>query len=288
MRLSDVRQIGATIAKRATDGNATAYAAALSYSFILALFPLLLFLSALLGFWHVEDLRSILAGPAGRLIAPNIRSLIIKVTKSASRFKSPTLLSVGSLGFIGAMSSAMRQLMNALNHAYLLTRPRRTWWRALGISTGMGVLLGLLLVVAEVISILGSEMARWIAAVLLGRPHWAVTADLVQWALLLVLMWLVLTLIYNWLPDEPLPFRWLRPGTGMVIGLWIVISIGFAFYTGHFNYYDKTYGSLGGAILLLLYLYILSLALLLGGIVNAVWEDWRQPRSPSGAIAAKT
>lgn len=263
--------------RRIQHADTTSYAAALAYNFLFALFPLLLFLAALLGMLHLGSVKSYLQGPVSVLIAPTLRELILSAISQASRFKSPTLLSVGAAGFVWAMSGALRQLMNALNHAYRISKLQRPVWKSVLLSLGLGVLLGVLMVASVAIGALGRDIIGWLALTLVHHSPSAWAVDSVRWFMLLALMWIILTLIYNWLPDQRRPFRWMTAGTAVVMGLWILISLGFSVYASHFNHYNRTYGSVGAVILLMLYLYVLSFALLLGGEINAINATGESP-----------
>lgn len=255
---------------RIQKADMSSYAAALAYNFLFALFPLLLFLAALLGMLHLPSVKNYLQGPVGILIPGTLRRLILTTIGEASRFRSPALLSVGAAGFVAAMSGAMRQLMDALNHVYQIMTPTRKFWKTILLSLGIGVLFGLLMVTALIIATLGGELIRWLGVVWLHRPPGPLAMQLLRWPILLALMWIILTMVYNWLPAETQPFHWMSLGTAAVMLLWLLISVGFSLYAAHFNHYNRTYGSLGAVILLMLYLYVLSLALLLGGAINAV------------------
>ena len=81
-------------------------------------------------------------------------------------------------------------------------------------------------------------------------------------------------------------WRWVSPGAIVATSLWIVASIGFTVYVANFNSYDKTYGSLGGAIILLTWLYLSALVVLLGAVINAQLEKQTQKDSTEGPSAA--
>ena len=103
---------------------------------------------------------------------------------------------------------------------------------------------------------------------------------LVQWPLLIVLVMLGLAVLYRFGPDRDKPqWRWVSPGAIAATILWIVASIGFTVYVANFNSYDKTYGSLGGVVILLTWLYLSALMVLLGAVINAQSE--RQTRKDS-------
>lgn len=254
--------------KQVQQADTASYAAALAYNFLFALFPLLLFLAALLGTLHLPTVKLYLEGPDGVIIPASVRHLVLAVIADASRFRSPTLISVGALGFVWVMSGALRQLTDALNHAYGVTRKKRPFFRTLALSVGLGIILGVLIMAALAIGTIGVSLVRWLVATIWHDPLRPWGAEAIRWAALLALIWLCLTLIYNWLPSYRAPFRWLSPGAAAVGVLWILISAGFSLYSSHFSYYNRTYGSLGAVILLMLYLYVLSFALLLGGAIN--------------------
>ncbi len=252
--------------------DTAAHAAALAYNFLFALFPLLLFLAALLGMMHLPSVKSYFRSPVSALIAPNLRKLILSSISEASRFKSPALLSVGALGFVSAMSGALRQLINALNFAYRVSKPKRKPWKTVLLSVFLGIFLGVLIVLAEAVSTVGGDIIRWLSLAALHHRPSPIVGEAGRWLVFFALMWFILTLIYNWLPDDAGPFRWMTPGTLAAMVLWIVISLGFSLYAANFNHYNQTYGSLGVVILLMLYLYVLAFALLVGGEINALWS----------------
>ena len=96
-------------------------------------------------------------------------------------------------------------------------------------------------------------------------------------ASLIVLVILGLAVLYRFGPDRDTPqWRWVSPGAITATILWIAASIGFTIYVANFNSYDKTYGSLGGVVILLTWLYLSSLTVLLGAVINAQSE--RQTR----------
>lgn len=259
-----------TLVFRVQHADTASYAAALAFNFLFALFPLLLFSTALLAMLHLPSVAHDLSGPLKALIPQALRHLILATIASASRFKSPTLLSVGALGFLFSMSSAIRQLSNALNHAYRIPKVKRKLWTTLSLSLGLGLLFGILIVASLVISAIGGDIIRWIALARFHHRPGPLMESSLRWLTLLALLWIILTLIYNWLPDHGHRFRWMTLGTGIVMILWIIISLGFSLYAAHFNHYNRTYGSLGAVILMMLYLYALSFALLLGGEINAL------------------
>ena len=268
--MSSIIQFAKKLGLRMQEADTATHAAALAYNFLFALFPLLLFLAALLGLFHLPRISQYIQGPLSVVLAPDLRRLILRVISEASRFKSPTLLSVGAFGFIWAMSAALHRLTLALNFAYGITKPTRPWWQNFVLCVGMGLFLGTLLVVSEILAEWGSDIARWLSLVFAHPAPAPILIEAMRWLVVLLFMWIILTIIYNWLPEHHAHFRWFSTGTGVVMCLWVLIIIGFSMYTSGFSYYNQTYGSIGVVILLMLYLYILSFALLLGGEIDAL------------------
>jgi membrane protein len=102
--------------------------------------------------------------------------------------------------------------------------------------------------------------------------------------LLIVLVMLGLAVLYRYGPDRDKPqWRWVSPGAIVAMLLWIIASIGFTVYVANFNSYDKTYGSLGGVIVLLTWLYLSALMVLLGAVINAQSEEQTRQDSTEGS-----
>lgn len=251
--------------------DTSAYASALAYNFIFSLFPMLLFLTALLGFLHLPNLDAFFHGPGAVLMAPSLRHLLQDTIVSANRDRSPAILSVGALGFLYGMSGAFRRLIDALNHAYGYTERTRKGWKTVLLSVALGVVLGLFLTVVEAIMTLGTDIIRVVSMALAHQQPSAWFTLTIRWGALLIIMWVILTMIYNWLPDRVPTRRWFTPGTGLVMILWILISVAFAFYASHFSHYNRYYGSLGTVILLMLYLYIVGFLILIGAQIDILW-----------------
>jgi membrane protein len=114
------------------------------------------------------------------------------------------------------------------------------------------------------------ELGKWLLLIL-------------EWPLLIGFVTVGLAVIYRYAPsrDEP-QWKWVSPGAGAAVALWIIASIGFTVYVAHFNSYSKTYGSLGGVIILLTWLYISSFVILFGAAINAQSEKQTRKDSTAG------
>jgi len=101
--------------------------------------------------------------------------------------------------------------------------------------------------------------------------------NIVKWPVLLVIVSLMLAILYYSAPNAKLPgFQWISPGSVVAVVIWIVASVGFAFYVSKFGSYDKTYGTLGGVITFLVWMWITNIAVLFGAELNAELERSRE------------
>lgn len=263
------RRIARVVWQRWTANDLASYAAALAYNFLFALFPLLLFLTALLGFLHIP-----LAGPATRpaaeLLPPGVDRLLRGALSTAIHRRHPALLSLGAAGFVWGMSGAFRQLMDALDHALGLSPPfRRSTWSRYLISVLAGISLGAMAAASVALAATGTWLTRWLAHSAGSGGLSGGVAAAIPWAALLALSGTTLLLAYRILPDRPPPIRSLAPGALAAWLLWLLISLAFSLYTARFNPFGM-YGGIGAVIALMVYLYLLAAALLLGAEWNAV------------------
>lgn len=256
---------------RVARDQVAALAAALSYSFLFSLFPFLLFVSALLGFLHLPGLLSVLRGPLGRVLPGAIRQFVVKDFSPLIKRQSPVLLSVGMVGFLVGISGAVRQFINAINHAYEFPFPyRRSALELYAVSIVLGLLLTGGLVLSVVLSAVGLPFLARLILVFTGKSVALVLISGVRWLLVVGLSLLTLAALYAWAPDHPQPFRLGSPGGVVAFLGWIVMSVGFSIYAAHGTHYTQVYGTLGTVILLMLYLYLVGFLLLIGAEINAM------------------
>lgn len=262
---------GRALARRLGRDEASAYAAALTYNLLFALFPLLLAMAALVPALHLSSAQRSLVHGLSVIVTPEVVRLLTRVG-ARSGTPNPALAVAGGAGYIWGMSAAFRRLIDAFNHAYEYRPPlRRPAWQTALLSGVLALTLGVGLVVALLVATLGQHLTQaWLPAS--ARPLEVAAVAVLRWVALLALALLMLAVLYWVGPDRPRPFRWVSPGSVAAMGVWLLISFGFSLYLTHFNAYNVVYGSVGAVILLLLYLYFLSYALLLGAEINALRE----------------
>jgi membrane protein len=244
-------------------------AAALSYYFVFALFPTLLFLTALLGLFPERGLMDRLLTPAGEFLPPEAATLLSRTLAEIQRGASGGLLSVGAGVALWGASRGMVSIITTLNVVYGVTSPR-PWWRRQLVALALTVAFSVLALGALLSLVLGERLGR-AAAVWAGLgENFTTVWGLVQWPLGFLLTLTGIDLVYHFAPAVRQRWYWLTPGSVFAGAAWIAASLGFRAYVSSFANYNATYGSIGGMILLLLWLYLSSMALLVGGEINSV------------------
>jgi membrane protein len=255
-------------------------AAALTYYSVLALFPGLIMLVALLGLFGqypqtVNAVFKILrqAGASQQTIDA-VRTPLEGVVKSKGG--AGALLGVGLLGALWSASAYMGGFMRAANAIYDVREGRQFWkLRPLQIGITLIMLAVALLVLAAMV--LTGSLAKAVGDSIGVGSHAVQVWNVAKWPVIAVLALLMIDVLYYAAPNVKQPkLRWITPGGVLALTLWAVVSVGFAFYVSNFGSYNKTYGTLGGVVALLVWLWITNLALLLGLEFDAELERQRE------------
>jgi len=250
-------------------------AAELAYYFLLALFPLLLFLTSLIGIIMGSGtglrhslfnyLTAILPGSAGQLVD----STMFEVSASSGGGK----IGFGILAALWAASNGMGAVGDALNAAYRVEESR-PWWKQRLMAVALTVVLGILIISALVLVLYGGKIAAWLAASYGFGDLFTTAWTIIQWPIVLVFLLLGFAMIYYWGPDlKDQDWKWVTPGSIVAVALWLLVSFAFRLYLQFFDSYSATYGSLGAVIVLMLWFYFTGAAILIGGEINSDLED---------------
>ena len=261
--------------KKIGEDELSTRSAALSYYFVGALFPMLLFLLSLLGLFAGTgtQFRDTIMGGLARVVPGSASTLIANVLNQVIKSSSGVKLAAGIVGALWAASGGVSAIVNSLNQIYR-TKETRPWWKQKAIVVGLTLALAALIIVALVLVLYGGKIGEYIAnAVGLGSVF-SIVWNVLHWPVAFAAMFLSYSLIYYFGPNlQERRWYWVTPGAVAGVGLWLVASLGFRVYLHFFNSYSATYGSLGAVIVLMLWLYITGFAILVGGEVNWVIED---------------
>ncbi|WP_258948139.1 YihY/virulence factor BrkB family protein [Lentzea californiensis] len=263
--------------KEFNDDNLTDWAAALTYYAVLSLFPGIIVLTsalALMGDTTTQELMKyvdqVAPGQAGDVVKSSIEEL------QKSQNAASLLGIVGLLTALWTASGYLGAFMRACNAVYDVEEGRPFWKLVplrLALTLGSVVLvsltLGALVLTGGVADAIGNAI---------GLGDTVVTVwDIAKWPVILLLVSLAFAILYWAAPNVRQPgFRWISPGSLLAIALWALATVGFAIYVANFASYNKTYGSLGGVIVFLVWLWISNIAVLLGAEFDAELERGRR------------
>ncbi len=260
-------------------------AAALAYYFLFALFPALLFLTALLGLLPIPNLMDRLMEYISEALPGDASSILQKTLTEIMGGASGGLLSIGVLGALWAGSNGMASIMSALNVAYDV-KESRPWWKAKLLAVVLTLGFSGFILTALVLMVFGPKIGETVAGWVGLGAVFTLVWNIASIPLVMVLVAIGIALVYYLAPNVEQHWRWVTPGSVVALVLWLVASFGLRFYVTHFANYNATYGSIGGVILLMLWLYLSGMALLLGAEVNAEIEHAAARRGAQDAKAA--
>lgn len=251
--------------------NVTDVAATVTYYSILSLFPFLLFLVAVASLVITPQQAEQLVQSVARVAPHEVTQIVGQRIHALVQGQSVGLLTFGVVFAIWSASGSVSALMRGLDTAYDV-KDERPWWKRQAIALGMTIVFGLLGLVAAILMVVLGPVSQAIGGPVGTAIEWA------RWPVAAAVVMFLWALAYYVLPDVEQRFRFITPGSVAGVLLWLLASWGFSVYVGHFGNYDKTYGSLGGVIVLLLWTWISSLVVLVGAEMNAVIEH----ASPEG------
>ncbi len=259
------------------EDDLTDRAAALTYYGVLAIFPAILALVSVLGLVGptatqplIDNLGKVAPGPAKDIVTGAVENL------QKSRGTGGILFIVGLAAALWSASGYVAAFMRASNAIYDVEEGRPIWKKA-PVRLGVTLVLVVLLALSALAVVLTGGLAEQVGN-LLGIGKSVVTVwDIAKWPVLLLIVSFMFAILYWASPNVKQPgFRWISAGGIVAVVIWIVASVAFAFYVANFGSYNKTYGTLGGVIIFLVWLWLSNIAVLLGAEFNAELERGRQ------------
>jgi membrane protein len=250
-------------------------AAALTYYSIQSIFPGLLVLVSLLGLLGKSATQPLIT-QLGKSAPANVRQILLSALDHLQRDHAAAgvLAIVGIVGGLWSASSYIAAFMRAANVVYDVPEGR-PFWKTIPIRLAVTLVIMVLLVASALIVVVTGSLASRVGHAL-GVGSVAVTAwDIAKWPVLLVIVSVMFAILYWASPNARRSFRWVSPGGVLAVVLWLAASGLFAVYVANFGHYNKVYGSLGGVIVFLVWMWISNLAVLLGAEFNAELERGR-------------
>jgi membrane protein len=264
-------------AKEFKADNLTDWAAALTYYGILALFPALLFLVSIIGLAGesatqsiIDNLTAVAPGSAKDIVTNAVNNL------SKNQGGAGIAFIVGLAGALWSASGYIGAFGRASNAIYE-SEEGRPFWKLKPLQLLVTFVLLVLLGAVAIATVLSGGLAKQVAT-LFGIGDSALSVyNIAKWPLILLAVTIMLAILYWTAPNVKLPkFKWVTPGGLVAVLVFLIASALFAFYVSNFASYNKTYGSLAGVIIFLVWLWITNLAVLFGAEINAELERERE------------
>ena len=274
-------ELGKRVLQRVKEADCSAHAAAMAYYFLFAVFPFFLFLTTVIGYLPIPHLLDYVLHSAERMLPSQAFDLLKDNIRALFMNKKQGLLSLGVVLALWASSNAVVAIMNAMNKLYVV-KEGRPFWKVRLTAISLVVGLSLVFLLALVLLMFGTKIGSLIAARVDFGVFFKVIWDLMLIPVILILLSLAVATIYYLTPDVEQKWKWISPGSVVAIPSWILVSLGFSYYINNFSSYDKTYGSLGAVIILLLWMYISGFIILVGAVINSVIEHSSQEGKDPG------
>jgi membrane protein len=257
-------------AKEFVDDGLDDWAAALTYYGVLAVFPGLILLASILGLVGqpviqplIDSLGQVAPGPVGEILTSSLTTL------GENSDTAGSLALVGLAGSLWTTAGYVGAFMRASNVIYDVPEGRPIW-KTLPIRLAVTVVVGVMLGTSALLVVFTGDFAGWFGRLLGVGPTAVAVWSIARWPVLFVLVSIILGVLYWAAPNaRQAGFRWITPGGLLAVLLWIAASAGFGVYAANFGSYDKTYGTLGGVAVFLVWMWISNIAVLLGAELDA-------------------
>lgn len=246
---------------RSLEDDIMGVGAQMSYYVILAFFPFLIFVIALLSYTRISEeevLKNLIA-----YLPPDVYAVVVNVVLETVRSTSSTILSFGALATLWVASNGAEVLMLGINKAYDLTETR-PYWKIKLLSIGFTLGLALVYMFSLIMVVFGGLIAKKIFNFFHISDFLVHLWDVGRYMVPFTTILSIFMIMYHYMPVKRIGFKKILPGAIFSTLGWILISHIFSVYINHFGSYTKTYGSLGSIIVLLLWLYWCGIMIMLG------------------------
>lgn len=242
--------------------------AALSYYFVLSVFPGLIFLSAIVGSISLPDLFNHVLLLMGRLLPQDTMKLVYSILGDVLASHRGTWLSFGMLGLVWTASAAFDSMIEALNIAYDV-KDDRPFWKTRLLAIALAAVIGALLLTSLGVMLVGPRFGDWLASRLGLSAVFAAVWPFLRWTLAICFTIFAVEALYYLAPNVKQRFGATLPGAILSVIVWNGLSFLLGYYFRHWANFNRTYGTLGGFIAFMTWLYWTSFVLLVGAELNA-------------------
>ena len=268
------RELGKRVWAAMDRNDISSTASELAYNFVFSIFPALFVLLTIFGFFvgQHSELQQTLFSYLAQVLPPDAAKLVTQTVTQVAQASGSGKLTFGLVFALWSASQGTSGMMSGLNRSYEI-HESRPYYKSKAISIGLTIALAAMVTLALAFILFGGNIAQALGNKY-GLADVTVTAwRVIQWILAIALMAFAFALVYYYGPDvKEQHWYWITPGSLLGVALWLAVSFAFREYLKFFNSYNKMYGSLGGAMILLMWFWVTGLAFLVGGEINAEIE----------------
>lgn len=244
-------------------------AAALAYFLLLAIFPAVIFVLSVVPYLNIPHLQQAIFDLLDQVLPAAAASLLYQTVSQVIAANAKGLLTFGAVFTIWSASAGIYAVMQQLNVVYEV-KDRRSFWKVRGISILLMVAFVLLVIGSFSLVIFGGVLQSWLASLIGWSRPLLIFFATVRWIIIAAALLLAIALIYRFGPDVTSKFRYLTPGSVAGAALIAISSMGVRLYVSLFGNQSAMYGSVGAIVVLMLWLYLVGIALLIGGEINSI------------------
>ena len=267
-----VQELAIRVVKGIMKDNGSGYAAQIAFFFLFALFPFLLSLISLLAYLPVTGMIRMLMRIIGLFAPDDVLYLVENNLRILFSVHQGGLLSIGIVLTLWTASNAVISIQTALNAAFE-TQEQRPYWKVRMIAGLIVISFTFFIIVALLLLFFGPRIGVWIVSLAGFGTVFSHSWNILRWLLIFSLMAMTLSALYRYAPSVKLSWRETAPGAITATGTWIAVSLAFSFFVNKFESYNKTYGSIGTVIALLVWMYASGYVILIGGEINACLRE---------------
>jgi len=261
--------VGSFVANEVDGRTMQNRAASLTFNFMLAFFPAIIFLFTIIPFVPVKNFQGKLLTLLSTILPYNAYMAFQATIEDIVRRHNGKLLSIGFVTALYFATNGIVSLMRAFNQSSLVVE-KRSWLKRRMIAVALTFVISIALLIAIGVMTAGDAMIAYLKSHIDSGGHfWVYVIAFLRWIIVIAIFFFTISLLYRYGPAHKVKWKFLSTGSIMATALAVLTSMGFSYYINNFSSYNKIYGSIGTLIILMLWLYLNSLILLIGFELNA-------------------
>ena len=265
MNISKVAKLFKGLYFRYNDDEVPALAAELAYYLLLSFFPFIILLVTIVGTSYISNKQ--ILDELARLVPQQAFIVIRDTIDTAGKAANSGIISIGVLTTVWAASNGLSAVIRALNKAHDV-KEARSFWKVKAVAVISTIALAFVILISFVLLIFGEFIGGYLVNWLNGTTVLYIIWNIVRYTIMLLVIGIIFAMLYRFMPCCRMKWREVAPGAIFATVGWISASLGFAVYVNNFVNYSKVYGSIGGAIVLMLWLYLSAIIIIVGGELN--------------------